>query len=206
MTEIHSKGEKYFLTCIYRSPSHDEFKNFCVNFDLFLNNINDEFLICSIVTGDFNARSTSWWKNFITNTPGQEIDSLTSSAEYAQIVDKPTHVLNNSMSCKNIISNHGDDVTIFEKCHHNIIYGKINIRVPLPPVYICEVWDYSKANIENINKAMSNFNWTKAFQNLSVDKKVELLNETLLNIYRNYILNKKINDQCSHHIETSQLI
>ena len=27
-TEIRSKGEKYFLTCIYRSPSqsHDEFK------------------------------------------------------------------------------------------------------------------------------------------------------------------------------------
>ena len=76
---------------------------------------------------------------------------------------------------KNIISDHAVDVTIFEKCHHNIIYGKINIGVPLPPVYIREVWDYIKANIENINKAISNFNWTKAFENLSVDEKVELL-------------------------------
>ena len=43
------------------------------------------------------------------------------------------------------------------------------------------------------NKAISNFNWTKkAFENLFVDEKVELLNETLLNIYRNYIPNKKI--------------
>ena len=50
-----------------------------------------------------------------------------------------------------------------------------------------EVWDYSKANIENINKAISNFNWTRAFENLS-----ELLNETLLHIFRNYIPNKKI--------------
>ena len=93
---------------------------------------------------------------------------------------------------KNIISNHVVDLTIFEKCHHNIIYGKINIPVPLPPVYIREVWDYSKANIEYINKAISNLNWTKVFENLSVDEKVELLNETLLNIYRNYIPNKKI--------------
>ena len=69
--EIRSKGENYFSTCIYRYPSHDEFENFCVNFDLLRNNINDEFPICSIVTGDFNARCSSWWKNDITNTPGE---------------------------------------------------------------------------------------------------------------------------------------
>ena len=201
--EIRSKGEKHFLTCIYRSPSesHDKFQNFCVNFDLLLNNINYESPICSISTGYFNARCSSWLKNDITNTPGQEIYPLNSSAGYAQIIEKPTHVINNnSMSyidlifCtnKNIISNHGVDVMIFEKCHHNIIYGKTNIRAPLPPVYIREVWDYSKVNIENTNKAISNFNWNNAFENLSVDEKVDLLNETLVNIYRNYIHNKKI--------------
>ena len=63
--------------------------------------------------------------------------------------------------------------------------------VHVPPVYTREVWDFSKANIGNINKAISNFNWTKAFENLSVDEKVKLLNEILLNIYRNYIPNKK---------------
>ena len=92
----------------------------------------------------------------------------------------------------NVISKHGVDVSIFEKCHHNIIFGKIDIRVPLPPAYVHEVWDYSKANAENIKKAISSFNWNKAFENLSIDAKVELLNETLLNIFRNYIPNKKI--------------
>ena len=202
VTEIRSKGEKYFLICIYYSPSqrHDEFENFCVRFDLLLININDEIPICSIVTGNFNVRCSNWWKNDITNTPGQEIDPLTSSAEYAQITDTATHGVNNSMSCidlifctnKNIISKHGVDVTIFEIYHHNIICGKINISEPPLPVYIREVWDYNKANIKNIKKAIPNFNWTKAFQNLSVDEKVELLNETLLNIYQNYIPNKKI--------------
>ena len=157
-----SQRWKCSLTCNYHSPSqsHDEFENFCINFDLLLNNINDEFPICSIVRGDFNARCSSWWKNDITNTPGQKIDFLTSSAGYAQIINKPTHVANNFMSCidlifctnKNIISNHGANVMIFQKCHHNIIYGKINIWVPLPPVYVREVCDCSKANVENIKK------------------------------------------------------
>ena len=93
---------------------------------------------------------------------------------------------------QNVISNYGVDVSMFKKCHHNIIHGKIDIRVPLPPVYVREVWDYNKANLENIKKAVSNFNWNRAFENLSVDEKVELLNDTLLNIFRNYIPNKKI--------------
>ena len=128
----------------------------------------------------------------------QELDSLISSAGYSQIIDKPTHVVKNScidiIFCtnKNVISKHGVDVSIFEKCHHNIIFGKIDIRVPLPPAYVCKVWDYSKENAEKIKKAISSFNWNKAFENLSIDAKVELLNETLLNIFRNYILSKKI--------------
>ena len=173
--------------------NQDEFKDFCTNFDIFLNNINDELPLCSIVTGDFNARCYRWWKNDITNLQGQELDLLTLSAGYNQIIDKPTHVINTSMSCidllfctnQSVISNHGVDVSIFDKCHHNI-------RVPLPPIYVREVWDYEKANVENIKKAISNFDWNKAFENLSVDEKVDFLNETLLNIFRNYVPNKKI--------------
>ena len=92
---------------------------------------------------------------------------------------------------QSVISNHGVDVSIFDKCHH-VIYGKINVRVPLPPTYVREVWDYEKANIEHIKKAISNFDWNKAFENLSVDEKVDFLNKTLLNIFRNYIPNKNI--------------
>ena len=202
VTEIRSQNERCFLTCIYRSLSqnHEEFQNFCAKLDTLLNNINDEFPICSVVTGDFNPRKSRWWKNDITNSAGLELDSLTSSAGYTQIMDKPIHVVNSSMSCidlifctnLNIISKYGVDVNIFDKCGHDIIYGKINIRVPLPPTYVREVWDYRNANVEKIKKAISNFNWNKAFENLVIDEKVALLNQTLLNIFRNYTPNKKI--------------
>ena len=46
--------------------------------------------------------------------------------------------------------------------------------------------------MENIKYVISNFNWSKAFENLSIDGKVKHLNETLLNIFQNYIPNKKI--------------
>ena len=64
VTEIRSQSEKWFLTCIYRSPSqnNEEFESFCTNFDILLSNINEEIPICSIITGDFNARSSNWWK------------------------------------------------------------------------------------------------------------------------------------------------
>ena len=68
---------------------------------------------------------------------------------------------------------------------------KIDVCVPLPPVYVCEVWDYNKANVENIKKAVSNFNWNIVFENRSGDQKVELLQETL-NVFQNCIPNKKI--------------
>ena len=65
------------------------------------------------------------------------------------MIVNPIHALNNSMSCmdllfctnQNAVSNYGADVSIFDKCHHNVIFGKINIRVPLTPVYAREVWD-----------------------------------------------------------------
>ena len=54
--------------------------------------------------------------------------------------------------------------------------------------YVREVWDYNKANI----KTFKSPDWKKAFENLSVDEKVDLLNETLFNIFWNYISNGKI--------------
>lgn len=51
---------------------------------------------------------------------------------------------------QNLVSNYGLDVSNFDKFRDNIICSKINIRVPLPPVYVREVWDDSHANVENI--------------------------------------------------------
>ena len=128
------------------SQSHDEFENFCIKFDILLSQINDKFHIYSVATGDFNTRCSRWWRNDITNFAGKETDFLILSAGYTQIIEKPTHVINKSKSCIDsifctnqiVISKYGVDVSLFDKCHHNVIYSKINIHVPLLPVFICE--------------------------------------------------------------------
>ena len=72
----------------------------------------------------------------------------------------------------------------------------ISANISLPPSYSREVWDYKNANVEEIQKPTSLFNWEKAFENLSIDEKVGLLNNILLNLFRNFILNKIV--KCSY--------
>ena len=59
LTEIIVDNEKCFFTCLYRSPNqnHEELENFSSNLDLLLSNINDNHPTCSILIGDFNAKS-----------------------------------------------------------------------------------------------------------------------------------------------------
>ena len=44
-----------------------------------------------------------WWKNNITNSTGGEIGILAAIAGYKKMVDKPTHVVNDSSSCNDLI-------------------------------------------------------------------------------------------------------
>ena len=142
VTEIHLENKKCFLACLYQSFSQTqhEFENFCTNLDTLMDHINNELPICSVITGDLNVRYSNWCDKDITNSVGCEIYTLTSSAGYKQIINKPTHTVNNSSACidvifcynLNLLSNCGVDLSLFEKCHHNIIFGQINIRIPLP--------------------------------------------------------------------------
>ena len=170
------------------------------NLDTLMDHINNELPTCSVLTKDFNARCSKWCNNDITNANGRVLDTLTSSAGYKQVINKPIHTVKNSFSCidlifcdnLNIISNYGVDLSVFEKCDHNIIFGKINICILLSPSYVREVWNYRKANVKGIQKTIQTFDWVKAFGNLPVDGKVDVLNETLMNIFRNYIPKKKV--------------
>ena len=52
-----------------------------------------------------------------------------------------------------------------------------------PTKYVREVWDYSRADVQNIKKSIKGFNSGKTLESLYIDSKVDLLNETLLNIF-----------------------
>ena len=91
-------------------------------------------------------------------------------AGYFQLIDQPTHITKESSSCidliftsnPSVISASGVELSLSEKCHRNLISGKINFNVPLPPPYICEVCDYN-AKVENVQQSVSIIDWNFIF-------------------------------------------
>ena len=128
-------------------------------------NVNDADATLSVITGDFNAESSRWWRLDKDNAEGREINPLTSACGYSQLINKPTHVPKESSSCiylifaasPNLIRETGVELSIFEKCHHNLIYRIIAFKVPLPPPYLIEVWDNKNTNVNHIQSAVSSF-------------------------------------------------
>ena len=90
-----------------------------------------------VVFGDFNAKSKSWYTNDSTNFEGSKIDFLTSSFGFHQIINKPTHILNNSSSCidlifttqPNLVMESGVHSSLHANCHHQLPYVKFNLNI-----------------------------------------------------------------------------
>ena len=160
VVEVNLGTKSLSFTCNYRSPSQtvDEFESYCQSLHLTLTNIDDTSPFSSVLIGDFNARCTNWWAADIDSKAGKELDTLTSTAGYTQLIDKPTHFFSGGCSCidlifcnkPELISEYGIDHSLFQTCHHNLIFGKINAKIPALPAYSREVWDYKNANAKGI--------------------------------------------------------
>ena len=44
--------------------------------------------------------------------------------------------------------------SLHQNCHHQVIDCQLNLNVELIPPYGCHLWDYNKAEIENIQKLL----------------------------------------------------
>ena len=133
--------KKCFFTCLNWSPSqsHDEYERFLTNFDLLLSKINNLHPTYSIFLGNFNAKYSKRCACDKHNTAGIELDNITTTFGYNQMIDKPTHYINESSSCidlifssnVNLTKNCGVEQSLYKACHHNIIYGTPNFAMVL---------------------------------------------------------------------------
>ena len=64
------------------------------------------------------------------------------------------------------------------------------MKIFYSPPYKRLVWDYRDANVEAINSAIESFNWEKAVDGKDIHAQLALFNETLLNIFSNFITNR----------------
>ena len=69
LCEINIQNTTGYVALIFRSPSQssNEFEEFLVNFDKLLNQVNMLKSSFTVILGDFNARSRSWWSDDITS-------------------------------------------------------------------------------------------------------------------------------------------
>ena len=98
LLEMDYNNKKVIVSVIYHSPSqnNNEFNLFLSNLEWLLCDINKRKPYLSIITGDFNARSSSWWPKDIDTTEGLKLFSLTSSNGFTQLINEPTHIQGNS--------------------------------------------------------------------------------------------------------------
>ena len=96
-----------------------------------------------MILGDFNARLYSLWSQDILSAKGNYIDSLTSMFGLYQVMSGPTHILFQSSSFVDLIFTYrhhlvtdcGIHASLHPSCHHQITYGKINLKITYPPTY-----------------------------------------------------------------------
>ena len=103
--EVSIKNKRGYVVSLYRSPSQtqDEFDIFLINLEQSIGDIIVKNPLFVLITGDFNVRSSNWWKNDLSTSEGIQVDSLTTSYGLSQIISDPTHILPNSSSCIDLI-------------------------------------------------------------------------------------------------------
>ena len=116
----------------------------------------------TIVLGDFNAKSNNWCKFDITSLKGSKIDTIANSYGLNQLIQEPTHILNSSSSCidliftsqPNLVMESGIHSSLHSNCHHQIVFAKFNLSIFYPPPYETAVWYYERASTELIRRAI----------------------------------------------------
>ena len=81
------------------------------------------------IIGDFTAKSCNWYSHNKTSFKGSTIKSITSQFGLHQLINEPTHLLQNSSSCidliftsqPNIVVESGVYPSLHPNCHHQIM-------------------------------------------------------------------------------------
>ena len=128
---MNLEKKKGHLVSLYCSPNQnlDEFLTILENLLADISSHNPHFLF---LLGDCNGKSKTLFINDQSSNKGIQLESLTSLYGIAHLITEPTHVLENSSSCidliftnqANLIMDSGVHSSLHSKCHHQVIYTK----------------------------------------------------------------------------------
>ena len=107
---------------LYRSPnqSYDDFVLFLDNFELTIDTLAQKNSFLVVAFGEFNAKSSNWYNKDITSNEGRKIEAVTSQNGLHQEINEPTHILNNTSSCIDLIFNSQPNLLIESGVHPSL--------------------------------------------------------------------------------------
>ena len=73
---------------------------------------------------------------------------------------------------------------------YQITYCKFNLIINYQSPYNRQVWNYKKADTTLIKKALSQVNWYFLFDKKDVSYQAKILNDTITNVFSNFVPNK----------------
>ena len=177
-----------FLT-LYRSPiqNQDDIKAFIDNLEMNLETLVQKNHFLTVVIGDFNAKSKNWCGKDSTNFEGISIENVTSQFGLCQMIKEATHIIESSSSFIDLIFKTQPNLVVESSVHpsldpnrhHQIVFAKFNFQLYYPPPYPQEICHYKQANTELIRRAVTEFNWDRAFLNTNVNEKVSVFSSTI---------------------------
>ena len=185
LLEMNYNNKRVIVSVIYRSPSQNnsEFDSFLRSVERLLSDIKNIKPFSSVITGDFNVRTSCWWSEEINTSEGLKLLSLRSANGVSQLINEPTHLQTSNSSCIDLIFtdqpslsvNSGVYASLHPNCHHEIVYSSFNLNIS----YQRLVWDYKKTDSKSIRKALDSVNWQGLFHQLDINAQVATFKETI---------------------------
>ena len=94
-----------------------------------------------------NANFSKWCASDKNNTAAIESDNITTTSDYNKMIDKPTHYVNESSSCVDLIfssnvnlrKNCDVEQSLYETRHYYIICITKNFNIPHSPPYVRKI-------------------------------------------------------------------
>ena len=108
-------------------------ETFADNFELTLGSIINKNPFLIVALGDFNAKTTNWYKSDRNSYEGLKIDTIASQFGLQQLINESTHQTANFSSCinltftsqPNLVMESGVHSSPHPDYHHQIIFAKI---------------------------------------------------------------------------------
>ena len=126
-----------------RNQSSDEFENFVYNLDLTLEALTQKNPFLTVIIVYFNAKFNKWCSSDKTTAEGAKLGNLTSHYGLTQLLKEPPYIFDNYRSCIDLILtskpklvvDFGIRPSLYENCHHQIIYSKFDLKIVYIPPY-----------------------------------------------------------------------